>query len=112
MKPRRKILWIAVALLLIAGSLLVPEWLYQRAVRKYRLGASADEIERAGGTHIALQPTGNILPSDPAPSEDQRRRHPAYFTRAPCAEVVFNDYRVVIRVLKRTPLQEFRNASR
>ncbi len=95
----------------MTGVLLVPELLYQGAVRKYRLGASADEIERAFGTQLALQLTGNILPSDPAPTEDQKRRHPAYFTRVPCAEVVFNDYRVVIRVLRRTPLQEFRNAS-
>jgi hypothetical protein len=111
MKLRSKILWSATASLLMAGFLLVPEVQYQRAVRRYALGTSADEIERAYGTHLALRPTGNILASDPAPSEDQKRRHPAYFIRVPCAEVLFNDYRIVIRVLRRTPIQEFRNAS-
>jgi hypothetical protein len=69
------------------------------------VGATVEAIERDYGIHLELRRSGNIL-SEPA-TEDMLRRHPAYYFRTSCAEVVFNDYREVITVMKRTPLLRF-----
>ena len=104
MKLAPKGVWIlSGGLLLLACFWIIgPELQYRREVRRYKIGTTSTAIEKEDGTHLNLQISGNILP-EPA-TEDMKRRHPAYYIRTGCAEVVFNDYYEVIHVWKRTPL--------
>lgn len=104
MKAPRKIWLIGFGILLVAIAcyFIVPEFQFRSDLRKFRVSATADSIERDYGMHLDLQRSGNILP-EPA-SEDMLRHHPAFYIRTSCAEVTFNDYREVIGVRRRTPI--------
>jgi hypothetical protein len=100
--------WLLVILVLFACTFAFgPELQFRRARQKYRMGISADAIERNYGTHLELKPSGNILGSEP--TEEEKRCHPAYhaFIARDCVAVTFNDNREVIEVRKWTPLIRF-----
>lgn len=105
MKVPRKVWLVGFGVLLIAGVsyFAVPEFQFRHDLRRFRVGTTADAIERDYGLRLDLQRSGNILP-EPV-TEDMLQRHPAFYVRTRCAEVTFNDYKEVIRVSKRTPLE-------
>jgi hypothetical protein len=104
MKLVPRISWIIAGVLFLVVCFWVggPELQYRRDVRRYRVGMTSAAIEKEYGMRLTLHETGNIL-AEPA-TENMKRRHPAHYMRTSSAEVDFNDYYEVVRVLKRTPL--------
>ena len=112
MKRSRKVIWSALGaacLLALAVWLVPPEVKYHRALEKYKPGTTAEAIQQEYGVHLNLQPSGNILPY--TPTEEQRRRHPAYAAFVPqeYVTVAFNADREVIDVTKLTPLRSIQH---
>jgi hypothetical protein len=105
MKLAREVLVVVLFVAFLAAcGIIPPELRYRRALHKYRIGITAEAIERDYGTHLDLQPTGNILP--PGFGKEDQRRHPAYETRLPheCIIVIFNDFHEVRYVQRFTPI--------
>lgn len=114
MKHSRKIIWLAIAVVLAVLSvvLLWPEIQYRRALHKYTIGTPADAIERDYGIRLNLRSSGNILPSG-RPGEDteyEKRHHACFVADVPqdFAQIIFNNYREIIVVKRRTPLTKIR----
>lgn len=100
------------ALVLILALILVspivwPEMQYRRALPKYKIGASAEQIEREYGIHLELRKNGNYL----ADNDDdyQKRRHYSYdaYVSKDFVYIDFNDFHEVLTFTKMTPLARF-----
>jgi hypothetical protein len=104
--PKRTLAIVIAALSIsLCAWLIPPELRYRRALQKYKPGITAEAIERDYGVHLDLRPSGNIL-SD-TPTDEQRRRHPAYeaYVERDFVVVAFNADRESIDVTKLTPLK-------
>jgi hypothetical protein len=103
------------AVIVILAALLIstvvwPEVQYRRALPKYKIGVSAEQIERQYGIHLELRKNGNYL----ADGEDdyQKRRHYSYDAYVPYDFVYidFNDFHEVLKVTKTTPIAKLKRS--
>jgi len=98
------VLAVAIAVLVIGAALFWPEFRYRTALPKYKLGMTAEALEREIGVQIDLHKNGNYLPE----GEDDlnKRRHFCYDARVArdFVELDFNDFHELIAITKRTPL--------
>ena len=85
------------------AAIFIPEMRAAWTIRhKYRIGATADSIEREYGTRLPLVQSGVVLPN---PTQDAKRHALGYSLYAPidCVYVHFNFFREVTSVKKVTP---------
>ena len=92
---------------LLISPLVGPEIQYRRALPKYRIGASPEEIEREYGIHLELRKNGNYLPD--GEDDYQKRRHYCYdaYVTNDFVYIDFNDFHEVLKVTKVTPVSKF-----
>ncbi len=102
MKVAGKKAWIGAIIVILVALLLStivwPEIQYRRALPKYKIGVTAEQIERDYGIHLELRKNGNYLPE----GEDDY----SYDAYIPCdfVSVDFNDFHEILKVSKATPL--------
>jgi hypothetical protein len=96
---------LAVCALVLGACFVPPELKYRSAIQKYKPGTTAEAIEHDYGVHLDLRPSGNILGY--TPTDEERRRHPAYeaFLPEEYVNVAFNADHEVIYTTKLTPLR-------
>ncbi len=96
---------VAGATVLVAiAALCWPEILYRRALPKYRLGITAEALQRELGVRFRLRKNGNYLHDEA--TDIEKRRHFSYDATVPrdYVELEFNDFHELIAITKRTPL--------
>lgn len=108
---KKRIMLVGVVLLL--GSvlwllLISPEMKSQKAIERYKIGMSSDEIGRLRKQPVQLTPSGVVYPYEP--SEDDKRMgffYSAYFA-GDGVYLQFNYYRELVRITRVSPLQKLR----